>query len=447
MISVFRLERAVASLAFAAFMLAAADAPGADAVPNYYVLAMGVNKYQHPSAPDLQGCVNDAKRLVALFQAQGTRVRSRMLVDEQATRLGIHAALGSIGNEAHPGDLVVIFCSGHGSRRGGEWYFAPHDFDPSRYEQTTISSSELLIVAKQLVGRGHRVLLALDACFAGQIRHSPGWWLTFDVLEEGPFQRGGLMLLASCIPSETSSDGKENGQFTQALIEALQGKANVDGDDVVTLKEVKAYMMWRMRELDYKKAKLPGMPFPEQDFLCDTAYAIPETLVLSRAQVKRQRPGEDRSKPRSWFPPVDAPTLPPTGLWRQSWRLLKADGSPVLGMNKQPLEKVYELELKRNPDLGIKPQPGTLPPLGVYKVVGEYKARLSLSDAPGRLLQYQSGTYRINAVGSYTLLLEYGNGEDRLELESLTQDEMKIQVWPGQFSAPVASYCLKRVKE
>jgi hypothetical protein len=87
------------------------------------------------------------------------------------------------------------------------------------------------------------------------------------------------------------------------------------------------------------------------------------------------------------------------------------------------------------------------PPLEVSKVVGEYKARVYLTDAPDRPIQLQSGTYRVSSVGRYTLLLEYGNGEDHLELESLTQDEMRIQVWPSQLSAPVANYRLQRVKE
>src|SRR5262245_59737575 len=79
-------------------------------------LLCGVNKYQIAGA-DLRGCVNDVENmrgvLVDLFGFDASDIT--VLLDEQATKSAIDAALSTLVSNASPGDVLYFHFSGHGS--------------------------------------------------------------------------------------------------------------------------------------------------------------------------------------------------------------------------------------------------------------------------------------------------------------------------------------------
>jgi uncharacterized caspase-like protein len=166
-----------------ALTFSAASRSRAEGPPAYYVLAIGVNKYK--MVPPLSGAVNDAKQVADLFKRQGART-VRLMTDEEATYNNVVGALEKFRKrtpdfrnleEVRPGEVVVIYMAGHGLRSGGKWWFAPHDFNGAAppYNVTLVQDTQILSAACELMAAGHRVVLILDCCFAGQIRYSAEW--------------------------------------------------------------------------------------------------------------------------------------------------------------------------------------------------------------------------------------------------------------------------------
>src|SRR5262249_47467868 len=75
------------------------------------------------------------------------------------------------------------------------------------------------------------------------------------VTEKAFPQGSGFVTFASCMASEFSAEGPalQNGYFTRALLEGLLGHADANGDGVVTLAELDAYVAERVAALSKGK--------------------------------------------------------------------------------------------------------------------------------------------------------------------------------------------------
>jgi hypothetical protein len=142
-----------------------------------FILSVGVNTYRSAAIQDLRWAVADA----TAFHNAATRgrevgsVRSRLLVDGDASTANLRESLGGWLAEAGPEDNVVAFFAGHGAREllpdgdplaAPEAYLLPSDVDLDRLYSTGFSlSSELPIVRKRI--RARNVTLIFDCCHAG----------------------------------------------------------------------------------------------------------------------------------------------------------------------------------------------------------------------------------------------------------------------------------------
>jgi metacaspase-1 len=76
-------------------------------------VCVGINNY--PGIfNDLKGCVNDAKDWSALLQGFG--FSTSMILDSQATRTNVKAALQGLIASTNAGDVAVFTYSGHGTQ-------------------------------------------------------------------------------------------------------------------------------------------------------------------------------------------------------------------------------------------------------------------------------------------------------------------------------------------
>jgi hypothetical protein len=283
------MNSAKTTLALSLFATLASSAVRSQDAGDYRLLAVGVNRYEHKRISDLNGCVADAK---AFAQLLGTlRADQKLLLDEQATRQQVLAELKALAKTADPERLTFALLSGHGSRRRGEWYFIPHDFDPDRPQDTAVSGSEILAELEPAIRRGCRVVLVLDACHAGQIRLTAEIkGLLAPVIKGGP-DRGGLVLLASSIPVQFSMDSAAGSDFTRALTQALRGEADQDQDGAVTYREIVRHLNHSVKRIATERYKFPGLAWPEQDVVCDLSPTLAERFTLRRV------PKEHRYKP------------------------------------------------------------------------------------------------------------------------------------------------------
>jgi uncharacterized caspase-like protein len=145
-----------------------------------YILAIGIDKYRSGRIRDLSWATADAlaiHQVLARGRASGS-VRSRLLINDQATSTAIRESLGEWLSEACPDDSIVAFFAGHGAREvrpGGdvrtdtESYLLPTDADIDHIYSTAFSlANELPVIMKRL--RAGNVTFILDCCLSGAAR-------------------------------------------------------------------------------------------------------------------------------------------------------------------------------------------------------------------------------------------------------------------------------------
>src|SRR5579884_519826 len=222
--------------------------------PKCYVLAIGVSGYKMPELR-LNYAHKDAEELAQVYQDQKgglfCEVEVRTLADPpetmhpQATRGNIMDALDWLSKRMTQNDYAVVLISGHGMPDDqGHYYFVPQDCDPEHLLRDGVRWSEIHDVLTNLPGKK---LLFLDTCHSGGsdgtvVKDASGAY--GQILKEGNLEGSGLITFASCMPTEASAEGPQwhHGVFTKYLLEGLRGKADADGDGVVTLAELDKYI-------------------------------------------------------------------------------------------------------------------------------------------------------------------------------------------------------------
>jgi len=222
--------------------------------PNLYVLAIGVSRYATPEF-SLKYPAKDAEDLAGVYRAQQGKlfgnVVCKLLTDEHAGSGEILDGLDWLSKQVTQRDWALVFVSGHGLNDNlNQYYFAPYNVDPEHLKRTGVVWSEFRTTLANLPSK---VLLLLDTCHAAGAggERSKGSDAYNDILRDAATDEVGLIVFASCMPREQSLERDDwgHGAFTKAVLEALGGKADANGDGVVTLSEAEAYVADRVKEL------------------------------------------------------------------------------------------------------------------------------------------------------------------------------------------------------
>lgn len=222
-----------------------------------FVLAVGINAY--PAKERLRYAVKDARDVIQTLRGQARplyrEVDVKLLTNQEADRQGILNGIAWLQREVTAQDLAVIFYAGHGARHPAVGFFlVPARFKDAQPLQTMVSGAELKRAAGAIRGP---VVVLLDCCHAGAILNErlrfpdlrplePAGRLT--VCGDGNEPSPRLAFLCAARPREESEENRaiEHGTFTKALLRALSGKADFNGDGVVTLAEVERFVMQRV---------------------------------------------------------------------------------------------------------------------------------------------------------------------------------------------------------
>lgn len=148
-------------------------------------LLIGIDSYPRlERAKQLRGAVNDVREMARYledalgFDEEGMRV----LIDAEATRANLLAALDRLVEETAEDDQVVVHFSGHGSRmavregRAGEAYeetLVPHDSGRKPSDNRDITSLELRERFVPLSEKTRRLTLVFDCCHSGTLSRDP----------------------------------------------------------------------------------------------------------------------------------------------------------------------------------------------------------------------------------------------------------------------------------
>jgi len=232
-----------------------------------HAVIIGINSYADSSVPDLAYARADAEALHAVLTdptvGRFKPENVQMLLDEEATNKEIRSAIGTdLPKRVAPDDTVVLFFAGHGapvidasggSADGIEKYLVPHDGEAQDLRATGVWMGDV----ERFFGwlSASQVLFFLDACYSGTAGgrsfKNPRYNMRASSLSDEFLSRlgtDGRMVVTACAANEVSLETPKVGQglFTYHLVEGLKGAADTDGDGLVTLDELYAYLSKRV---------------------------------------------------------------------------------------------------------------------------------------------------------------------------------------------------------
>ncbi|MFM7548317.1 MAG: caspase domain-containing protein, partial [Cyanobacteriota bacterium] len=217
--------------------------------PTLHIVAVGITNYRDQDLRSgVRFAAGDARAfsdaLVATGRAPTARVAAPVLLtDEQATGARIRQVLSDKANSVGPDDLFVLYMAGRGVGVDGEYIFLPQDllYRSSDSLREGISGVELRTLLTRIPST--KTVVVLDTGSSGVFRFGG-----HSLDEKGAINRlsrlSGRVVLAAAGDQRMALESPDNqrGIFTGALIKALSGLADLNGDGLVGVHEVASYI-------------------------------------------------------------------------------------------------------------------------------------------------------------------------------------------------------------
>jgi len=282
------------------FQVTKSTVPAAEKVPvstgyaNSWAVVIGIDDYAR--WPKLQYAVRDAQSvretLIDKFGFAAERVVT--LKNAEATRNNILAAFHD--KLAHGGvqrnDRIFVFFAGHGATRklssGRDLgYIVPVDSDPAQFATDAIPMTEIQNIAESLTAK--HAFFVMDACYSGLgLTRGAG---STNFLRDNAKRIGRQMLTAGG-GDQLVADGGPNGHsvFTWTLLQGLAGKADLNGDGLITATELAAYVAPAVSSVSNQTPAFGSLPGSEGgDFVfelpAETEFLSPNTTQLSTEAI------------------------------------------------------------------------------------------------------------------------------------------------------------------
>jgi uncharacterized caspase-like protein/peptidoglycan/xylan/chitin deacetylase (PgdA/CDA1 family) len=281
---------------------------------NSWAIVIGIDDYA--KWPKLQYAVRDAQgvreTLIEKFGFSPERVYT--LKNGEATRTGILATFHDklTGGGIHRNDRIFVFFAGHGATRklssGRDLgYIVPADADPNQLATDAIPMTEIQNIAESLTAK--HVLFVMDACYSGLGLTRGGPSSAF--LRENA-KRVGRQMLTAGGTDQLVADGGPNGHsvFTWTLLQGLAGKADLNGDSLITATELAAYVAPAVSGVSSQTPAFGSLPGSEGgDFVFElpgeTEFINTQTAQLSSEAIALNTK-LDASRPQAAQPASDA---------------------------------------------------------------------------------------------------------------------------------------------
>ncbi len=211
-----------------------------DRQPIIHLVTVGISKYKqdfefHP----LEFTVSGAYSIRNLFERRNLVRPGKPLIESAARKLKILSALRELAdpNKVTEDDMVIFYFSGHGRMAGGKVGICPHDYQSSA---DLITDDTIASILARSPAR-HKVCL-IEACKD----ESSADYIDPNMVAEFTRRRlnisQGIAFITSTEVGKKSWGGTE-GYFTQTIMEALdEGKADINGDKIVTTQELFEYI-------------------------------------------------------------------------------------------------------------------------------------------------------------------------------------------------------------
>jgi len=268
---------------------------------------IGIDDYQ--AWPKLNYAANDAHAIQDLLIKKYNFKPDHVfgLFDKDATRENILSLLGD--KLANPDmvkreDRVFVFYAGHGATRhlasGRDLgYVIPVDAGLANYEGSAISMSNFQDIAEAIPAK--HLLFVMDSCYSGLALtrggSAPAGLQNY--LQEISKREARQMFTAGGADQQVADTGP-NGHsvFTWTLLQALDGRADLNGDGVVTATELAAYITPAVSALSHQTPAFGNLPGSEggdflfelnheTEFLNENSTQLSEDAIKANAELEQ----------------------------------------------------------------------------------------------------------------------------------------------------------------
>jgi hypothetical protein len=240
-----------------------------------WAVLVGINHYEDAHIAGLKVCVDD---VAAIHQAlagsyQVAKLLTDATPDRLPTRANILGELSTIAQTAGEGDLLLFYFSGHGVAEKGESYLLARDTRLTALKHTAIAMRDV----RELIGQSpaRAKVIVLDACHSGASIGKAETIMTPEFIQHVFEEAEGMAVLASCKQGQRSWEWPERKRsvFTYYLLEALNGKADLDRKKFVTVSDANRYVT------DGVKSWAAQNSVPQTPTL---QYTVAGDIILSR---------------------------------------------------------------------------------------------------------------------------------------------------------------------
>ncbi len=237
-------------------------------VSQRWAVVVGVSDYHDSRIPSLRYAAADAQSFYNwLTSPEGGRYppsHVKLMVNEQATGSNIKEALFAWLKQAIEEDMVIIFFAGHGSPDSPDspenLFLLPYDTQYDSIATTGFPMWDIETALKRFI-KARKVVVIADACHAGGVGQA------FDdarranrAIKMNPISSGlqNLSTIGDSVAVISASDDRQfsqesekwgggHGAFTYFLLKGLQGEADYNNDERVTLGELIPFLSEQVR--------------------------------------------------------------------------------------------------------------------------------------------------------------------------------------------------------
>jgi peptidoglycan/xylan/chitin deacetylase (PgdA/CDA1 family)/uncharacterized caspase-like protein len=283
-------------------------APMAPPYRESWAAIIGIDNYQN--WPKLRYATNDAQgvRDVLIQKYSFKPENVFMLLDQDATRQSILSLLGDkLANTdmVKHDDRVFVFFAGHGATRklpsGRDLgYIIPVDAGLTSFEGQAISMTNFQDISEAIPAK--HVFFVMDSCYSG-LALTRGGAISFsqNYLQEISKREARQMFTAGGADQQVADTGP-NGHsvFTWALLQGLDGRADMNGDGAITATELAAYVAPAVSGLSHQTPAFGNLEGSEggdfifelkhdSEFLTSTSTQLNDDDIKLNGEIEKLR--------------------------------------------------------------------------------------------------------------------------------------------------------------
>ena len=284
--------------------------------PTLYILAIGVSNYSNPDL-QLQFAAKDANDFSqAILRQEGLlydKVVLRLLTDEQASAENVRDGLNWLQIETTNSDVAMLYMAGHGVNNNvGNFFFMSVNADINRINASCVGYTEIKETIDAIAGK---IIVFMDACHSGNVlgNNQRRAAMLSEAISDLTNADNGAVVFTSSTGRQFSLENPDwnNGVFTKALVEGLNGKADLFDRKTITVNNLSSYVANRVKELtNGQQAPTTIIPKSVPDFPLAVMAESSETPDVNTSSTTAPVASSDRDYRQGNAAYTDNATIP-----------------------------------------------------------------------------------------------------------------------------------------